>query len=585
MFQFLTSLPKRVVLWMLLTILLLLPLALQARAALETHNAATGSYGVADIERLSVGTGGIESNGSAFFSYLSADNRYVTFHSWATNFGGAHGDPNWLDVYYRDRLTNTTIKISNGYDGNPTTDDSFDAIITADGRYVVYNSYAWNIVPGDTNRSEWLRDGLDVFLYDAHTGVTERVSLTHTGEEIQANSFGTITGDGEIIYFVTPGTGVTPDYPGGSPQIYRRHRDSYSSVERVLNVEPNDRIVNLWPSHDGRFLVFSSAASNLVPGDTNGLPDIFLFDYVTKELRLVSRPPGGGQSNGLSGQGLISQDGRYVIFRSFATNLVPGDNNGHADIFVYDRLSGNIERVSVSSSGEQANGGSRDPSICGDGRFVSFSSDATNLVANDTNGIRDIFVRDRQTGVTFIASVNADGEQTNDLVHRSYLTTDCRYITYASDGDNLVPGDTNNARDLFMARIVTPADFSASRAMLTMGAPGETTTFRATLINSGLETGQATLLVPIPQHTTLEMDSLPPGAVYEPAEDRVAWQGEIAGESQVVVSFDLTIDETLVDFTIIETAALLTGDGQEYTLRALTVVNGINTYLPFIGRP
>ncbi|PJF32798.1 MAG: hypothetical protein CUN57_04005, partial [Phototrophicales bacterium] len=91
---------------------------------------------------------------------------------------------NWLDVFLRDRQTDTTIKITNGIDG-PTNEDSFDAVLTADGRYVVYTSYAWNLIPNDTNRDAWSRNGLDIFLYDTQTQQTQRVSLTHDGKEIQ----------------------------------------------------------------------------------------------------------------------------------------------------------------------------------------------------------------------------------------------------------------------------------------------------------------------------------------------------------------------------------------------------------------
>ena len=535
------------------------------------------------VERISVGPGGIENNRGSFFSYTSYDNRYVTFHSWASNFGYPEGDHNWLDIFLRDRQADTTIRVTNGYDGSPTNEDSFDAVITNDGRYIVYTSYAWNLVPNDNNRTPWVRDGLDVFLYDTVTAKTERVSVTYSGIENNGNSFGTISPDGNIIYFVSNGSGIVPNSStGGSINIYRRLRNSFNSVELITPSNPNGGIIGLSTSYDGRFIVFNSEATNLTPDDTNGKQDVFLYDYQTKQFTLISRPVTGGGSNGLSGQGLISQDGRFVIFRSHASNLVPGDTNNLPDIFVYDRLNGELERVSVNSAGEQANGDNRDPSICEDGRYVSYSSEATNLVTGDNNGVWDVFIHDQETGETFLASVNNSGAQSNARAHRSFLTADCRYITYANDGTNLVPNDTNDARDLFMARIVSPPDFAASIASLSQSAPGETTTFTAILRNAGADNGTGALVVPIPAELTLITASLPAGATFNSSENQVEWQGEVPGDGEVTIQFDLTIDAGLADFTIISTTAVLTGDDAVHQLRAQTAVNGMYTYFPLV---
>jgi len=172
-------------------------------------------------------------------------------------------------------------------------------------------------------------------------------------------------------------------------------------------------------SPDGRFVAFESLASNLVPGDTNGVSDIFVHDRQTGETTRVSVSTGGVQGNGPShGEMAISADGRVVAFTSEATNLVPGDTNGIEDIFVHDRQTGVTERVSVATGGGQALwngqpniGGSENVTISADGRFVAFESFTNNLVPGDTNGVTDVFVHDRQTGETSRVSVATGGGQ------------------------------------------------------------------------------------------------------------------------------------------------------------------------------
>src|SRR5437762_5568898 len=155
-------------------------------------------------------------------------------------------------------------------------------------------------------------------------------------------------------------------------------------------------------SADGRFVAFQSWATNLVPGDTNGFADVFVHDRQTDTTERVSVASDGTQGNGGSGAEAISADRRFVDFSSYYTNLVPGDTNGRSwtDVFVHDRPTRTTERVSVASDGTQGNNWSEYPSISADGRFVAFSSYATNLVPGDTNGQQDVFVRDRQTGTT-----------------------------------------------------------------------------------------------------------------------------------------------------------------------------------------
>ncbi len=204
-------------------------------------------------------------------------------------------------------------------------------------------------------------------------------------------------------------------------------------------------------SADGRFVAFESFASNLVPGDSNGRQDIFVHDRTTRETTRVSVSSAGVQSNGNSFRPAISSDGRFVVFDSDASNLVPGDSNGRFDIFVHDRTTGDTTRVSVSSAGIQGNSDSLDSAISADGQIVAFASNATNLVPGDTNRQRDIFVHDRTTGQTRRVSVGfAGGVQGNGSSFNPALSGDGRFVAFESSASNLVPNDSNGHRDIFV---------------------------------------------------------------------------------------------------------------------------------------
>ena len=204
-------------------------------------------------------------------------------------------------------------------------------------------------------------------------------------------------------------------------------------------------------SADGRFVAFASDATNLVPGDTNSTADVFVRDRQTGTTRRVSVSSGGAQGNDVSSDPAISADGRFVAFKSDATNLVPGDTNDSDDIFVHDRQTGTTRRVSVSSGGAQGNGDSLSPAISADGRFVAFESCATNLVPGDTNDAIDVFVHDRQTGTTRAGQrqLRRRPGQWQQLRARRSRRTGASSPS-ASVATNLVPGDTNDASDVFV---------------------------------------------------------------------------------------------------------------------------------------
>jgi Tol biopolymer transport system component len=203
-------------------------------------------------------------------------------------------------------------------------------------------------------------------------------------------------------------------------------------------------------SADGRYVVFASDADNLVPGDTNGTQDIFLHDRETGTTSRVSVASDDTQANNPSVLPSISADGRYVAFASLADNLVSGDTNNSLDIFVRDRETGTTSRVSVASDGTEANSYSLSPVISADGNYVTFSSEANNLILGDFNRSSDIFVHDLATGTTTPISKALDGLPGNDGSSASSISADGRYISFSSYANNLVSGDANGHIDSFV---------------------------------------------------------------------------------------------------------------------------------------
>jgi Tol biopolymer transport system component len=196
-------------------------------------------------------------------------------------------------------------------------------------------------------------------------------------------------------------------------------------------------------------VAFTSASPDLVPGDTNGVADVFVHDRTTGATERISVGSSGKQGNRDSRLPAISADGRFVAFESGASNLVPGDGNGVVDVFVRDREAGTTERVSVDSAGQEGNGRSDSCAISADGRIVAFQSEASDLVASDTDGTQDIFVRDRQTGTTEAVSSDENGNPAGGVLAPA-LSADGRFVAFTSSFSGFVPNDTNGALDVFV---------------------------------------------------------------------------------------------------------------------------------------
>jgi hypothetical protein len=299
---------------------------------------------------------------------------------------------------------------SNGKQGDDISGRFSAPAISANGLVAAFDSQATNLVGGDNNGV------VDLFVHDRTTARTTVVSVSSKGRLGNGSSLGpAISGDGRFVAFESNASNLVTDDTNSVRDVFVHDRLTGDTTRVSVGpggLQGDATSFGAAISPDGRFVAFVSDASNLVPGGSTGR-QAFVHDRQTGVTELVSVDSAGVEGNGFATGAAISADGRFVAFGSFATNLVPADTNGAIDIFVHDRLLGTTGRVSVRTDGGEANDSSLRPSIRGDGGSVAFSSNATNLVDGDTNAVRDIFVHDRATGVTERVSVDSAGNQSD----------------------------------------------------------------------------------------------------------------------------------------------------------------------------
>lgn len=388
---------------------------------------------------------GVPGNDISSNPAISNNGRYVVYHSSASNLVDGDSSDLITDVFLYDRKKGVNYKISHG------NDHSLDARISNNLKYVVFSSFADNLVEGDTNGFS------DIFLHEIQTGITRRVSVDPLGK-LQANggSFTpSISSSGRFIVYESNANRLVV---GGDNNLsrdiflYDKKTHFTTLVSKSSSGTQGDagsyfaRI-----SGNGRYVVYQSDATNLVDGDANDASDIFLFDK-KKSLTYLISVTAKGQGNDNSITPFISNNGRYIVYGSYASNLVDNDNNGTSDIFLYDTNTDVTRLVSADSSGQSGNGESLSPRISGNGRYIVYSSAAKNLVEGDTNNLPDIFRYDIKTGVTTRVSVKGDGstQGTGGGNFSPGISNNGRYVTYESFADTLVDGDSNGTSDILL---------------------------------------------------------------------------------------------------------------------------------------
>jgi Tol biopolymer transport system component len=403
------------------------------------------------VNRASITADGTQGNGNSRMTSISGDGRYVAFASAANNL--VSGDTNNMsDVFVWDRQTGQIARISIGAEGMQSNGASDSPAISADGRFITFASYATNLVANDSNGFR------DIFVHDRQTGQTVLASVTAGGEQADDQSlFPAISPDGGFVAFASYARNLVDDDNNGWLDIFLHNMQSGSNTLVSVSsagIQANNLNGHMVVSEGGRFVAWESIATNLVVGDTNFVDDIFVRDLDLSETTRISVTSiTGGQSNGVSSFPSISADGRLVAFASDATNLVEeADINNRTDIFVHNRETGESFRISDGFDGLQANGSSGGPVLSVDGNYVGFISQASNLITGDGNGHADIFVYERQTNRMVRIPLETSDDNPPNLWSRDVsIAGDGQFAAFSSFASNLVANDTLGFEDVFVA--------------------------------------------------------------------------------------------------------------------------------------
>jgi hypothetical protein len=430
-----------------------LVVALVVATATPAHAAVSDRASAGATVRVSVSSDGGQANGSSGASKVSANCRTVTFASAASNL--VAGDTSRrVDVFAHNVATDKTTLVSRALGGKRANGDSRPNGISATGRFIAYDSSASNLVKNDDN------DQYDVFVRDATERRSERISVPAEGGWGDGASFRpAISADGRYVAFDSYATNMVPDDESSGFDVFVRDRQEKTTGRISIGMggeEPDGESTGAAISADGRFVVFESGADNLVDNDGNGFVDVFLYDRENASTSLVSVGSDGSPANEFSGIADISANGRYIAFTSKATNLVDDDTNGTiSDVFVRDRIAETTQLVSVNSDGEQGSDfGSLQGTVSADGAVVTFDSFSEGMVGNDTNLEPDVFVHFMDSGVTKRASVSSGGKQGNLGSVASAIADRGGCVSFTTGATNLVRHDTNDASDI-MRRTIT----------------------------------------------------------------------------------------------------------------------------------
>jgi len=440
------------------------------------------------FERVSVANGGVEGDAASEFADATGDGRFVTFFTFAANFfpgdvpvtfGQGTG---YTDVFVRDRVAGTLTLVSVATDGVSLANSfSFNPVISDNGRFVAFESFATNITAAPV-----VGFG-DMYMRDLNTGTTQWISVAlgggpgdgPSGPQVRPSA---ISADGSLLAFESQATNLTADADTNSVfDLFLR--DTVAGTTTLVSRAAgggagSGQSIAPAMSPDGRYVAFVSDAADLVANDTNGVPDVFVYDTLNATLTLISRHTNGTLADAGSFRPAVSNTG-IVTFGSPATNLVDVDANGPvADMFLHDLNTGATTLVAPGGIQGNADSGDRGkPAITPDGRFIAFETLASIWSAADTNAARDVYVYDSLNDTMTLASMNTSCI-VGDLESRiPSLRDDGRMVFFHGASTNFVP-DANTANDVFASAVVVRGDINGDSAV----NPSDTAGFVAVLL-------------------------------------------------------------------------------------------------------
>lgn len=388
-------------------------------------------------------------NGSSFVGEsraVSSDGSLVLFYSSADNLDSSDTNSS-VDLFLYDSGTDRASLISRGLSGESGNARSQFGSLTGDGRFVVFSSSASDLVANDTN------DRSDIFLLDRDTGAITRESLAANGDELPSGGrVGVVSEDGRFVAFSTSDNvlGAT-DFVEFSTGVYLRDRQLNTTI--LVNRPSSGG----WPfgfvddvdiSGDGRFIIFTTEATDLLGAPVEN-EQLYLYDRENARLRLVTRNASGAFADDDIFSAKLSRDGRFAVFGSRATNLVPEDDSDNLSVFLADLATGTLELISITSSGENASSRAYSPSVSDDGQLVVFGSDSENLSSEVRDGLEGVFLRDRQANTTTLVSLNSDNEMANRYIEGAHISGDGNHVVFDTEASNF-NGAVNNQSDVYL---------------------------------------------------------------------------------------------------------------------------------------
>ena len=424
---------------------LLLASATDATAASST--AASGRERHGPVELISHDLNGSHANLNSTSPAISTHGRYTAFISFASDI--VIGDTNGAsDAFLWDARNSRNWLVTKGFDDAPANGNTSAPAIGASGRWVVYSSNATNLVRGDTNNAA------DIFVTDMRRGKTKLISASPAGAPANGPSLvPAITGDGRYITYASDASNLVTDDPNGHERdVFRFDTDTGTTIlisRSASGGGADDASYSSAISADGNVVTFQSDATNLVSGDTNGASDVFAYDVTAASTSVVSADVSGASADGASFQPFISADGRYVSFTSAASDLVPDDANADWDGFLRDRTTGTTRALSVTPDGQPADGRSQFAVVSQDGAWATFLSNASDLGLPARDGVSQVYLQNLATGALTLVSVGLRGKPGNHDSDSTSITGDGRHVAFSSAAGNLTDIEYRHGGDVF----------------------------------------------------------------------------------------------------------------------------------------